>query len=62
MHPPSAVAGQMRFDLALEIGAALTRLARTSSDLSVKIVAVDFCGRPVEDKDLDLEGVDLLID
>jgi hypothetical protein len=52
----------MRFDLELEVGAALTRLARTSSDLSVKIVAVDFCGRPVEDKDLDLEGVDLLID
>jgi hypothetical protein len=51
----------MRFELELEIGAAPTRLARTSSDLSVKIVAVDFCGRPVENKDLDLEGVDLLI-
>jgi hypothetical protein len=59
---PVAVAGEPRFDLELEIAATLARFAEKSNELTIKIVALDPRGRPLQAENFDLEGIDLLID
>ena len=55
-------ADEERFDLELEMAPTLKRVARKSGEVSLKIVAVDVQGRPLSPENIDLQGIDVLID
>ncbi len=51
-----------RFDLELEMAPLLKNIAAKSGEVSLKIVAVDVQGRPLSAENIDLQGIEVLID
>lgn len=58
----TTVDDEERFDLELEIAPTLKRLAATSGQGELKIVAVDSDGKPMSADHFDLQGIEIIVD